>query len=430
MRLPGALRALLGLAGVLATGVAAGQTAIAIGGALRLDNDEVWQRIVDEAGGPGAHIAVFATAAGNPERSAAYIAAALARRGAVADVIPVAPKLPNSDPAAGVSDPALIDTVRRARGIFFSGGSQEYIVDTLMPGGQETPLLRAVREVFAKGGVVAGTSAGAAIMSRSMFRDAPDNHMVLKGVWREGKEFDRGLGFVPPQLFVDQHFLKRGRIGRILPAMRALGYPLGLGVEENSAIVVKGDQVEAIGGKGAVLVDLREARSDARLPAFNLQGVRLSYLDHGDRLDLGTGAITPSARKLAEPRIDPAAPDFKPYYRNEPYYLDMLGDQTLLNVMARLIESAAPELRGLAFRARPRAEDPAPSLGFEFRLYKGPGTVGWYYGGQGSEEYTVLNVRLDVLPVRVASPLFTPLEPGADQGVTATKPPEAATNTR
>ena len=68
--------------------MAAGQTAIAIGGALRLDNDEVWQRIVDEAGGPGAHIAVFATAAGNPERSAATIAAALARRGAVADVIP------------------------------------------------------------------------------------------------------------------------------------------------------------------------------------------------------------------------------------------------------------------------------------------------------------------------------------------------------
>ena len=77
-----------------------------------------------------------------------------------------------------------------------------------------------------------------------------------------------------------------------------------------------------------MLVDLRETRSDARLPVFTLWGVRLSYLDHGDRLDLGTGAITPSARKLAEPRIDPAAPDFKPYYRNEPYYLDMLGDQT------------------------------------------------------------------------------------------------------
>lgn len=418
-------RPVLALASLLASGLALGQTAIAIGGALRLDNDEVWQRIVDEAGGKGAHIAVFATAAGNPERSAAYIAAALSRRGAVADVIPVAPKLPNVDLAARVSDPALIETVRRAGGVFFSGGSQEYIVDTLMPGGQETPLLRAVREVFAKGGVVAGTSAGAAIMSRSMFRDAPDNHMVLKGVWREGKEYDRGLGFVPPQLFVDQHFLKRGRIGRILPAMRALGYPLGLGVEENSAILVKGEQVEVLGGKGAVLVDLREASTDARLPAFNLKGVSLSYLDRGDRYDLRTGVVTPSARKLAEPRIDPAAPDFKPYYRNEPYYLDMLGDQTLLNVMSRLIESAAPELRGLAFRARPRAEDPAPSLGFEFRLYKGPGTVGWYYGGHGSEDYTVLNVRLDVHPVHVATPLFTPLEPSPNSAVTSA-PSQAA----
>lgn len=426
MRLQRSAWRALALGALLAPAWALGQTAIAIGGALRLDNDEVWQRIVDEAGGKGAHIAVFATAAGNPERSAAYIAAALAHRGAVADIIPVAPKLPNVDLAARVADPALIDTVRRAGGVFFSGGSQEYIVDTLMPGGRETPLLHAVREVFAKGGVVAGTSAGAAIMSRSMFRDAPDNHMVLKGVWREGKEFDRGLGFVPPQLFVDQHFLKRGRIGRILPAMRALGYPLGLGVEENSAIVVKGDHVEVIGGKGAVLVDLREASVDARLPAFNVKGVSLSYLDRGDRYDLRTGVVTPSSRKLAEPRIDPSAPDFKPFYRTEPYYLDMLGDQTLLNAMARLIESAAPELRGLAFRARPRAEDPAPSLGFEFRLYKGPGTVGWYFGGQGSEDYTVLNVRLDVHPVRVATPLFTPLEPASADGVAAAGQPQSA----
>ena len=140
-----------------------------------------------------------------------------------------------------------------------------------MPGGQETPCCARCARCLPKGGVVAGTSAGAAIASRSMFRDAPDNHMILKGLWREGKEFDRGLGFVPPQLFVDQHFLKRGRIGRILPAMRALGYPLGLGVKRTRPSSSRGDQVEAIGGKGAVLVDLREARSDARLPAFNLQ---------------------------------------------------------------------------------------------------------------------------------------------------------------
>ncbi|MFX8223305.1 hypothetical protein ABTL15_21465, partial [Acinetobacter baumannii] len=79
---------------------------------------------------------------------------------------------------------------------------------------------------------------------------------ILKGQWRERRDFDRGLGFVGPELFVDQHFLRRGRIGRMLPAMRALGYRVGIGVEENSAIVVKGDEIEVIGARGALLVEL------------------------------------------------------------------------------------------------------------------------------------------------------------------------------
>ena len=75
-------------------------------------------------------------------------------------------------------------------------------------------------------------------MSTTMFRDAPDPLMVLKGQLRDGREFDQGLGFVGPDLFVDQHFLKRGRIGRMLPLMVAKGYKLGVGIEENSAIVL------------------------------------------------------------------------------------------------------------------------------------------------------------------------------------------------
>ncbi len=387
------------------------QTAIVIGGALKTDNEAVWQRIVDEAGGAGARIAVFATAAANPERSAGLIVAALNQRGALAEAIPVAPKLKGVDLAANLRDPVLLAKVAASRGVFFSGGAQELIVDTLAPGGEPTEMLKAIRGVLARGGVVAGTSAGAAVMSRMMFRDAQDNHLILKGQWRAGQEYDRGLGFVGPELFVDQHFLKRGRIGRILPAMRALGYRLGLGVEENSAIVVKGDEVEVIGARGALLVDLSEASSDARLPAFNLKGASLSYLDHGDRHNLKTGVSTPAAHKLREPKIDPTASDYKPYLQGDPYYLDILGDQTIVSAMAQLLDSPQPEVRGLAFRAKPRPGDVAPELAFEFRLYKGAGTVGWYSGALGGEDYTVLKVRLDVIPVRMSAPLFTPLLP-------------------
>ncbi|MBV8035389.1 cyanophycinase [Roseateles sp.] len=384
-------------------------TAIVIGGALNLDNDAVWQRIVDEAGGAGARIAVFATAAANPERSAAQIVAALNRRGARAEAVPVAPRLKQADLQDNLNNPALIAQVAASRGVFFSGGAQELIVDTLQPKGEPTAMLKAIRQVLAGGGVIAGTSAGAAVMSRMMFRDAQDNLQILKGRWREGQEYDRGLGFVGPDLFIDQHFLKRGRIGRMLPAMRALGFTRGLGIEENSAAVIKGSAVEIIGARGALLVDLSQASSDARQPHFNLRGALLSYLDRGDRHDLASGVTTPAPHKVREARIDPTATDYKPYLSSDGYVLDILGDGTIVSAMAQLLDSPAPEVRGLAYRVRARADDTAPDIGFEFRLYKGPGLVGWFSGALGGEDYTVLGARLDVTPVRVASPLYTPL---------------------
>jgi len=387
--------------------------AIVIGGALKLDNDAVWQRIVDEAGGRGARFVVFATAAANPERSAAQIVEALNRHGALAEPIPVAPRLnKGADLQKNLNDPALIAKVNAAQGVYFSGGAQELIVDTLTePGGKRTAMLDAIWQVLSRGGVVAGSSAGAAIMSAVMFRDAQDSLQVLKGRLREGKEIDRGLGFVGPALFIDQHFLKRGRIGRMLPLMWAKGYKLGLGVEENSAAIVRGDAVEVIGARGALLVDLTAATSDAKLGRFNLRNASLSFLDRGDRHDFKTGLTTPSQVKLASSKIDAAASDFKPFFNNEPFYLDMLGDNTIVTAMAHLIDSPKPELLGLAFNGKPAADDPQPDLGFEFRLYKGEGSVGWYTGAMGGEDYTVLKVRLDVLPVTIKRPFYERLMP-------------------
>jgi len=383
--------------------------AIAIGGALKFDNDPVWKRIVDEAGGRGARFVVFATAAANPERAAGQIIEALQRQGAQAEAIPVAPRLKGADLQKNLQDPALIGKVRGAQGIYFAGGAQELIVDTLQPGGQPSEMLQAIWAVYRGGGVVAGSSAGAAIMSTLMFRDAQDSMRVLKGQMREGREIGPGLGFVGSELFIDQHFLKRGRIGRMLPLMQAKDYKLGLGVEENSAVIKRGDEVEVIGGKGALLVDLGQASSDPRLGAFNIRNAQLSYLDRGDRHNLRTGVSTPSAQKLKEARIDPAASDYKPYNQAEPFYLDILGDTTIVNAMAHLIDSPLAEVKGLAFSGKRLANDPAPDLGFEFRLYKSEGSVAWFTGAFGGEDYTVLKLRLDVQPVLIKRPFYTPL---------------------
>jgi cyanophycinase len=261
-----------------------------------------------------------------------------------------------------------------------------------------------------------------------MFRDAPSVMRVLKGELREGREISAGLGFVGRSLFVDQHFLKRGRIGRLLPLMAQQGYALGLGVEENTAAIVQGDSVEVVGARGALLVDLRDAdrqaapatsvtSATAATPAaqaataapaapFRLRGARVSLLDSGDRYELAARRFLPSPAKRAEPALDASAAGFNPSFDDRPFHLDILGDNTIAQAMCHLIDNTASEARGLAFEAAPAADDPAPQLGFEFRLYKDGDSRGWWTGVNGGEEYSVAHLRLDVAPVRVAQPLY------------------------
>ena len=390
--------------------------AVPIGGALKFDNAEVWTRLVQLSGGVGAKWVVLPTAGDSPQRAGERIAQTLEQAGAKPTVLPVSPRWPGVDVAAAARDPALVALVAQASGVYFAGGAQERIVESLQPGGKSTPLLDAIRAVKARGGIVAGSSAGAAVMSRTMFRDAQDSLAVLKFGARMGKEIDLGLGFVGDELFVDQHFLKRGRIGRLLPVMWQEGFKLGLGVEENSGAIVQGSRIEAIGAKGALLVDLRSATHDATLGAFNLKGVKLTYLDRGDRHDLATGITTPSEAKKRDLAIDPTSSAFKPYFPRAPFYADMLGDTTIVNAMGNLIDNRDSEAYGLAFDGRalrPGAPVQPPearaTLGFEFRLYRGDDSRGWYTGAFGGEDYTAVNLYLDVTPIEMAKPLYQPL---------------------
>ena len=113
--------------------------------------------------------------------------------------------------------------------------------------------------------------------------------------------------------------------------------------------------------------------------------------------------------------IDATRPDFKPYHQRAPFYTNMLGDSTIVNAMGNLIDNRDAELYGLAFDGRALRHagtaggDADASLGFEFRLYRGPGSRGWYTGAFGGEDYTVVNLYLDITPVRMGRPFYRPL---------------------
>ena len=407
LALVGALLSTIALAGETNPDDAAAHGSLVIlGGSERFDHIEYWEQIVELAGGPGCRIAVFPTASGDPVKKGGWVISALNKAGADAFLVPVAwRKMPRS-PQDAVADPELVEQVREATGVFLIGGEQDKIVKALYtPEGQNTPMLDAIWDVYRKGGVIAGTSAGAAVMSRIMYRDADSVlQTMLRGV-RFGKEIDRGLGFLDGEWFVDQHCLVRGRFARTLVAMHDQGFKYGIGVDENSGVIVRnGKDVQVIGYKGALIMDLSKAEHDTKLGRFNLKNVRLTYLDRGDRYDLKTRVVTPSDDKLDDEKLDPKSPDFQPYLDKPLFFNDILGNTTVADLMGKLMECMHAEAIGLAFdgiEARKHSVD-----GFEFKFIRDDESIAWYTESHGGDDYTVLNIRLDIRPIRITGPLY------------------------
>ncbi len=369
---------------------------VIIGGALRPDNGAVWERIVQLAGGKDARIAVFASASANPEKAGASLVERLNKYGANAFFVPVAVRLTGTDYQAAADNPELAAAVRSAGGAYFAGGDQARITRALRrPDGSNTLVLDALWDMYRRGGVIAGSSAGAAIMSSTMFGHPRSILSTLQHGVDDGRQITRGLGFIGDDVFIDQHLLVRGRFARMLPAMLAKGYKIGLGIDENTAMVVNAKRdVEVIGYRGALLVDLSEAAT--RDGSFNLANGRLSYLDNGDRFNLATKTFTPAPEK-AHGKVDAK----KPYWRGPLFSADILGNGTVVDLMAKLIDSDQVEAIGLSLDS-PNAE--RPDLGFEFKLSRVGESVG--YQSAFSEAYSVYNVRLDIRPIVVQRPLY------------------------
>jgi cyanophycinase len=381
---------------------------VPMGGAVRADNDAVRQRLVDLAGGKGARFVVIPTSSGNPVASGESAAHELRRRGAQVELLRIAPQWPGEtleSARRAAADPDNVAKIGAANGVFFTGGAQERYADVLNADGVASPVLQAVRALQARGGVIAGSSAGAAIMSRVMFRDAPNSLAVLKGVLRDGKEIERGLGFVGDELFIDQHFLKRGRIGRMLSAMLAKGYQIGLGVDENTAAVIRGTDIEIVGATGALLIDLRAATVEPG--PVNVRNVRVSYLDNGDHYDLAKAQARVFPAKQAKGELKFGQPGFVPDFENpRPAFADILGENAVLRALSQLVDGPDDHVTGFAFDPLPAAGAPAPDLGFEFVLRRDERTHAWDSAGIDGKDYSVFDARLDVRPVRMTTPLY------------------------
>jgi len=262
---------------------------VIVGGALADDNESVYRAILNGRQGDGP-FCVIPTASGVPRESMESARATLARYAAPDSVTGVFLAEEN---AADARDPAMAERIEGCSGFFFTGGDQSRVVRVFLPEGDTTNAFRALRSKWRAGAVVSGSSAGAAMMSGVMIGSGTSAGAVAHGVSAtedgDGVFITSGMGFFT-RAILDQHFLSRGRVGRLIVATLATDtLPVGLGIDENTALVVEGDQAKVVGASGVVVVDARHA---ARVSSVRGSGIVLTLAGAGDVIDLDDLRVT------------------------------------------------------------------------------------------------------------------------------------------
>jgi cyanophycinase len=390
---------------------------VIVGGGLEPENKAIFQQLIGLAGGvEKGTFAVIPSAGGTPVQSYVYFRNELIAYGVKPEnihLIPVA--LMDDDSTKNVNesewknngdDPKLAGLVRKCTAVWFTGGDQARTMKTLVhPDGSQTPVLEAVWEVYRSGGVVGGTSAGAAIMSEVMIGGGTSMAALIKGVVRDysGDDFPeddgvwvtKGLGFFLHGV-VDQHFNQRSRIGRLAVVLMndKKKASMGFGVDENTALIYNGKQNKMLvaGAGGVTILNTSGARIFTVQNLPQIENLEVSYLEEGDGYDFNTRVVTPKEGKKPtrenEQESDP--------YQGQTGILsgspDTFRDLMTFHLTDNKVTDTIQNINLIN-----------KDTGFLVTLSKTPSSEGFRTDKpQHGDHYTVTKVRMDITPVQIS----------------------------
>ncbi len=247
---------------------------LVIGGAEDKYNERrILRKFLDLAGGENAEVLIVPVASDFPEFAADVYTQAFRNLG-VAN-----PRVLRATSRQDVVNADVERLTDGLKGVFITGGDQMRLVSVLGGTKLAAKLRKMVRDTDV---VLAGTSAGAAAMSTSMIvRGEPSSHPHKNAV-----KLSPGLGFLK-NIIIDQHFTERGRISRLVTAVSYNPYNLGIGIDENTAIILDGKGVLEVFGQGsATIVDgseitFNEIAEVADNESFSVCGVQFHVLRDG-----------------------------------------------------------------------------------------------------------------------------------------------------
>ena len=235
---------------------------VIVGGNARLA-PEVFKKFIDLAGGPTANIVIIPTANGGRDFGPAYqgrVYPNFQQHGANNLSI-----LHTDDRTIADSE-AFVSAIKTATGVWFMGGRQWRLADAYLGTKTETALW----DLLNRGGVIGGSSAGATIQGSYLVRGDSKTNTIMMG------DHEVGFGFLKNSA-IDQHLLRRNRQFDLVEVMQAKPDLLGIGLDEGTAIVVKGNSFEVIGVSFVAIYD----------PKVMTDKTPFYLLRAGDLFDLG-----------------------------------------------------------------------------------------------------------------------------------------------
>ncbi|MFQ3168325.1 MAG: cyanophycinase [Limisphaerales bacterium] len=236
-------------------------TLVIVGGGMM--SKVIFDRFFAAAGGRDAKIVVVPGAGSAAEYDKSTSSVKMFKRAGATDVH----LLHTRDRDVANSDEFVV-VLRDAKAVWFGGGRQWRLVDAYL--GTKTEA--AIHDVLKRGGVIGGSSAGATIQGSYLLRGAPEGNQIMMSPGHE-----KGFGYIRNSA-IDQHLLARKRENDMLPVIRKHPHLLGIGIDESTALVVRGNTAEVIGKSKVLFYDIALEKT---------VGEKFyTMLDPGERYDL------------------------------------------------------------------------------------------------------------------------------------------------
>ena len=210
---------------------------VIVGGAL--EDQRIWDRFIELAGGPDAHVVVIPTAGGAEDYDADWPGLDGLRWAGLRNLTLLHTYNRMEADTAGFARP-----LETAQGVWFTGGRQWRLADSYLGTRVEEELWKLLK----RGGAIGGSSAGATIQGSYLARGDTEANTVMMG------DHEEGFGFLK-NVAIDQHLLRRNRQFDLLEIIRAKPELLGLGIDEDTAVVVEGDHFTVIGRSYVAVYD-------------------------------------------------------------------------------------------------------------------------------------------------------------------------------